>query len=550
MSTSGVLVHERRRFRAPAQDRGVFCDPPSAALPSIVAANQARLAESTLELQGRRLVDLARNARADLLQAAYEQTARYRSVGKRPAADSALFVAGHQAEMFHPGVWAKHFFLDRFAKEWSASHGPATAVNLVIDSDTWKSTSLSAPGGSRTAPTRAAVAFDSDGGQANIPTEERPVVDAELWRSFGQRLAQHLAPLVADPLIRDAWPRVMERWQAGERPGAAVAQARHQIEGAWGLDTLELPISATCRFESFHWFVAHLAAQWPVWRGVYNQSVHEYRKTNRIRSRNHPVPDLALDGDWHEMPLWIWTAEDPRRRRLFVRQAKGTCTLTDRTGWTLDLPLSPDGDASGAVQVLAHAAATGIKIRTRALTTTLWARLFLGDLFVHGIGGAKYDQLTDMLIHRFFGIEPPGYAALSATLFLPVDRPGVSPEDLRRIDGQLRELVYHPERWLDPASLSDEERAAATVWIENKQRWVATEATIQNARQRTREIRAANAALQPWVERSRVMLRQERDETGREWQRESLLASREYSIFLYPEKILRDFLLAFRPATL
>ena len=31
----------------------------------------------------------------------------------------------------------------------------------------------------------------------------------------------------------------------------------------------------------------------------------------------------------------------------------------------------------------------------------------LSDLFIHGIGGAKYDELTDEIIRRFFGIEPP-----------------------------------------------------------------------------------------------------------------------------------------------
>ena len=39
----------------------------------------------------------------------------------------------------------------------------------------------------------------------------------------------------------------------------------------------------------------------------------------------------------------------------------------------------------------------------------------LSDLFIHGIGGAKYDELTDQIICRFFGFEPPGFVALSAT---------------------------------------------------------------------------------------------------------------------------------------
>ena len=44
----------------------------------------------------------------------------------------------------------------------------------------------------------------------------------------------------------------------------------------------------------------------------------------------------------------------------------------------------------------------GIRLRPRALTTTMYLRLAMGDLFLHGIGGAKYDQLTDRIIEHFF----------------------------------------------------------------------------------------------------------------------------------------------------
>ena len=52
----------------------------------------------------------------------------------------------------------------------------------------------------------------------------------------------------------------------------------------------------------------------------------------------------------------------------------------------------------------------------------MYARLVLSDLFLHGIGGAKYDQLTDLIIARFFGLQPPGFVTLSATVLLFEDR--------------------------------------------------------------------------------------------------------------------------------
>ena len=49
----------------------------------------------------------------------------------------------------------------------------------------------------------------------------------------------------------------------------------------------------------------------------------------------------------------------------------------------------------------------GFKIRSRALTNTLYARLFLGDLFIHGIGGGKYDEVTDAIIRRYYRSSRP-----------------------------------------------------------------------------------------------------------------------------------------------
>ena len=55
-----------------------------------------------------------------------------------------------------------------------------------------------------------------------------------------------------------------------------------------------------------------------------------------------------------------------------------------------------------------------------ALVNTLYCRLFLGEYFLHGIGGGKYDEVTDALAQAFYGVEPPAYGVLTATLLLPL----------------------------------------------------------------------------------------------------------------------------------
>ena len=162
--------------------------------------------------------------------------------------------------------------------------------------------------------------------------------------------------------------------------------------------------------------------------------------------------------------------------------------------------------------------------------TTLWARLALGDLFIHGIGGAKYDQVTDLLIERFFGLRPPRLLVLSATLHLPIERPRASADDARAISRELRELTYHPERFLNGS-----EGAPADL-VAEKRRWIDTPQTAENARQRCRAIRQVNAALQPWLEGRRTAPAGTPDgNAARTAGTKSVLGWREYAFCLYPE---------------
>jgi hypothetical protein len=210
----------------------------------------------------------------------------------------------------------------------------------------------------------------------------------------------------------------------------------------------------------------------------------------------------------------------------------------------------------------------GVKIRSRAMITTLWARLALGDLFLHGIGGAKYDQVTDLLIERFFGLSPPGFMVLSATLLLPIERPRVSSDDVRALRHQLRELDYHPEQYADhsqrdlgaahadfragphdfragpcrPGVQSDLAELLAA-----KARWIDTPQTPQNARSRCRTIRQINRRLQPFVTDERERLTALMTDTSAALRAEAVLSWREYAFCFYPGKTCRDFFAGLLP---
>ena len=96
--------------------------------------------------------------------------------------------------------------------------------------------------------------------------------------------------------------------------GECFAAARRTYERRWGCHNLELPVSVLCQTEPFAFFAAHLLAELPRFHADYNACVHDYRRRHGLRSRNHPVPDLAEEDGWLEAPFWGWRIGAARAR--------------------------------------------------------------------------------------------------------------------------------------------------------------------------------------------------------------------------------------------
>jgi hypothetical protein len=519
-----------KRLRAPREDGESLCDPPLTAESAFLDQNLALRQQADLDLGGCRLSDLQSEARRSLLEHARAYTAEYRDVAKDDLGVAApMILVGHQPELVHPGVWFKNFVLSSLAQR-TASH----AVNLLIDNDAVRSTSIRTPAGSVRDPVTAFVPLDDS--SAPIPFEERRILNTSVFESFGKRTADLVQPLIPRPLLHEFWPWAIEAGRKHGHLGRALAEARHILEGRWGLTSLELPLSQVCDAWPFRWFAACLFQDADRLREVHNRALAEYRQVNRVRSHTHPVPDLARHDDWTEVPFWLWTREAPQRRPVFVRREGSHVVLTDRHALRMPLAWSADEDMARCVAQLDEWHARGVRLRPRAVVTTMFARLVLSDIFIHGIGGAKYDQLTDAIVRRFFGVEPPEYLVATATFKLPLPRHGVEEADIARIDRLLRELRYHPELYADG-------RAEARQLIAEKRQWVAQQVPREQRPERHAAIERANHALHALLHDRRAQLLGERNELRSLRRQQAILDSREYPFCLFPAESLRTRLL-------
>ncbi|HEX4414127.1 MAG TPA: hypothetical protein VH107_10905 [Lacipirellulaceae bacterium] len=523
-----------RTLRAPSGDGQTLVDPPYAALPDTVINNREALATADYDVQGRSLAELSKAARERLWKLAVEYTSQYREVPEhwrslKNAAETPFVLSGHQPEMFHPGVWYKNFVLGGLARRMDG-----VGIHLSIDSDLCRGASIRVPTGGLERPRVEAVPYDKPGPE--VPYEERSIRDKATFSTFGERVSAVIRPLVDEPMVAALWPLMMERNPQQSNLGLRLAQGRHALEQSWNNETLELPQSVVCQMPEFGWFTAHLLAHLPRFRTAYNKALGLYRCAHKMRNRAHPMPDLAAEGEWLEAPFWIWSAEDPERRPLFARQSGGEIVITDRRLHSIALPLGPETDPSAAAEQLAELSSRGVKVRTRALTTTLFARLVLSDVFLHGIGGAKYDRVTDQIVRLFFGFEPPEFATVSGTLRLPINHASLDGAAIGQWEERLRELRYHPEQYVDLNGGANGDSAALKDIVATKEHWLHTPKTHENARERHLAIAGANDRLQPYVASLREQIERERVDTQHRKRSEAILNSREYSFCLYPRE--------------
>lgn len=422
--------------------------------------NRQRLETLYQSTNGSWLGTIAGAARRELVAACQTEMATYLpTLPRNPATSEVslppILLSGHQPQWFHPGVWFKNALQAKFAAGLNC-----LPVHFALDSDTLGRAEVATFQGTPQAPSLTTIPFDQ--ATANQAIEDRLVVDIGTVDTFAERLAQTIAAFVPNPLIRD-WGRFFaKRVRATGRPGWAVAETRHAIEVAAGWGNLETRMSSICHQPSFGRFVGWFIE----WAGEFathhNQALANYRSVHGIRNRAQPWPDLASGDGLVELPFWIWTRDNPQRKRLFLENRPGQRRLTDRNGIELPLPPNPADESDWF-----PATASDIRIRPRALGTTLYARLVLSDLFIHGIGGAKYDQLTDEIVRTWLRCEPPRFVTATATVWLPAERPDAEKAAVYRAKAMLRRLAYNPE--LAAAIPLDEPSAELRAAIESKQ---------------------------------------------------------------------------------
>jgi hypothetical protein len=516
----------RAKTTTPAGHGEVLTSPDYARWAALARSNAKAARQWEFEVCGLPANGLRASARREALDRARGFSTRLGvPVREVPGEPDLIVVTGHQPELYHPGIWIKDFLLQRLADETGAA-----ALDLVVDSDGFEAVEVHSPClKPEVRVCRAYLAVGTtDGCYACAP-----VPSAHDLEQFCEAGAEHLSTLSA-PALGHHFAAFCEALKdaAGDAESLAelVTFARRRYEASAGTDYLELPVTSMAGSRAFATVLAHMARDAPAFAAAYNAALADFRDRTGTRNPAQPFPDLRVEGDLVELPVW--------------HLADGRRTVWARTGETPALVV--DGQALCELADCASAPdavfASALVPAPKALMLTLFARLFVADFFIHGVGGGRYDQVTDDVIRRYFGVEPPAFAVASMTMYLPLGARIVTDAEVDEASQALNRMRHNPDQSLDQVEFdSSGERSRAQRLADEKARLV-TEIAAHGADKKTigKSIREVNDELGHLMEPYRRQLQEALDELLQMQEASEVLTDRTYPFCFWSPSEVAD----------
>lgn len=433
-------------------------------------------------------------------------------------------VTSHQSELHHPGVWFKDAVVRALSKRLRG-----TCLHIAADLDAIKDARIHLPHlDDRGRLTRIALPI----------TAARPGQSPHLTPPPTSEQLQAVLQAVDECPGRcgtfDLWARNAESALAESSSLADwLARARAPLNAMLGAESQNASWSQLAAGRSFIMFAADALLRARQMLDEHNAALAEHRRIHGVRNPARPVPPLHRQGERLESPFWLVRGDRPREP-LFAEHTGRLVRLSTPAGFRMETP----ADHEGMTEHLLARASEGILVAPRALTLTMFLRTFVADVFVHGLGGARYDVLGDALTERWFGWRAAPFVAASATLRLDLPRCDAEPADLSWARWRAHHAWHNPQE-LAEAEPHDKQFAPLLERQREALRRVRHEPRLSRRRQQAyQELLAAKEAVRASLGRRARQPAREVHETADRLAHNRVADNREWFYPLYPWKKL------------
>tara|TARA_B100000959_G_scaffold32923_1_gene31381 strand:+ start:139 stop:1782 length:1644 start_codon:yes stop_codon:yes gene_type:complete len=533
-------------FTIPKNNREIFIKPAYEDIPGLIELNKERFKSYSFDINGIPFSRFREQVRSETLKKAGEYTEKIKSLCSKlnvagtenlPSIDDAyksgkdIIETGHSPILAHPGVMIKHGLVNSIAKKVKA-----IGVNMVVDNDACHDDYLNIP--NINGPDSSVERIEFISGLYNLAFEEIRYTDSAQLTAFKESVLKVLHSPDMKKTFEDFINPVIRL--SGETLGFTdlFTCARHAFLLRFGIGNLEVPVSLISETEPFLNFFLHITANARSVVNIYNAKLGEYRRLKKISSRANPLPDLMEKGYVVELPFWVWCEGEPRKSLYASVADNSRISVICEDKIIEHFDFGENSSSSENLNRLGDLISKGIKIRPKAIVNTMYSRMFLSDLFIHGIGGAKYDLVTDEIIREFFGVEPPAYATVSATLHLPYKPFNVSNDDVTALKHVIKDMGYNPDKYASGEIMED---AGMKSMVSEKKELIAGEAHNSEEKHRAFErLKELNDLMKEEIRPLVEEKENELEDLEKRLKYNSIVTNREYPFCIYPESILGE----------
>ncbi len=475
-------------------------------------------------------------SRSELLNIAKDYTRAMTPASGFEGIDENIIVTGHQAIWHHCGILAKNSIISRFAADVNGC-----PIHLVLDHDICDTAIV--------LPKKQADGdwcferIEIEPVQNPIPLGFRPAPQKEKI----QALSDAIGRIYGKHFCCTIWSQYLglpsNCLPDFKNVADFITCFQAMLNSALGIKMLYLPVSLLSASSCFVDFAASVIINASDFAHSYNNAVFDQMKYKNVNT-SETIRPLMVDYSkgFIELPFWLVSYQG-RRTSLYVKLADSgeikICTAATNLG---SLDSSENGGKIEQIKIILNQ--QKYRLWPKAVTLTLFVRLFLADWFVHGVGGALYENITDKIIEDYYGIEKLGFAVATATVTLPLcDCARTTGETSDELKQRLRDFKYNPEKFIEDSLMQTE---PVKFLLDEKKNLIETtrnrDLTIQEKKSAWEAISAVNKSLFQFTGNALQNLNEKIKLLDSRCLAQQVLNYRQYFFGLLTEEILRDML--------
>ncbi len=314
--------------------------------------------------------------------------------------DKKIFSTGHQPDVHHPGILTKDIVLSYLLDENSIG------IHFVVDTDHFEFEYFYPTCRGRDAEVHQFSAHSHSTFESEKVEDSKREELISILNKQKEELKFFVNPN-ALPFSMECLDIYIEKIKSNFLLHKINDQIHSKFLQSQGIQILKFPVSKLVKTKTFLTFVDLIRKRQKEFQKIHNQALETYRKEHKIKNHAQPLPNLQEN----EMPFWAYKNHE---RVSFGVNENPNCILP------------------------------------RAITLTLFLRIFFCDFFIHGTGGARYEKICDTISKEFFQIESCPYEVATATMhFSPNANFDLPKYEQKELEKKLREIEYSPEHFLN-----------------------------------------------------------------------------------------------------